>query len=186
MDDSAIVELFFARDEAAIKSVSERYGEKLIRLADGILGDRREAEECVNDAYLRAWNSIPPNEPRQYLFAYLAKIVRQNALNRIKTASAKKRTALLTELTQEMSECLPSRRGVEDEAEANELSRLINAFLGSLSEEKRAVFLRRYWYFDPITDIAKSFGFRESKVKTMLFRTREKLKVYLTEEGYSV
>lgn len=186
MDDSALVDLFFVRDEAALDGASECYGEKLRRLAFGILGDRQAAEECVNDALLRAWNSIPPDEPRQYLFAYLARIVRQAALNRLKSVNTAKRSAVVTELTAEMAECLPSGLDTAGEAEAKELSRLINAFLASLDEEKRAVFMRRYWYFDPIAAIAKSFGFREGKVRTMLFRTREKLRAYLEKEGYDV
>lgn len=186
MNDQLIVELYLARDEAAIGETSAQYGLKLKRIAASILGDAHAAEECVNDVYLRAWNSIPPNEPRQYLFAYLARITRQIALSRLKTAGALKRSALLTELTAEMEECLPFGADTADEAEARELSRLINAFLAMLSAEKRAVFLRRYWYFDSIAEIAKSFGFRESKVKTMLFRMREKLRAYLEKEGYRV
>ena len=186
MNDSRIVDLYLARDEDAIRATEAEYGAKLGRIAAGILGDVQAAEECVNSAYLRAWNSIPPNEPREYLFPYLAKLTRQIALNLIKTASAVKRTALLTELTQEMSECMPSRIGVEDEAEARELMRLVNTFLSRLPEEKRSIFLRRYWYFDPIADIAKSFGCREGRVRTLLYRIREQLKTFLEAEGYKI
>ena len=186
MDDAKVVELFLERDEAALRAVSESYGPKLLRLAGRILGDAQAAEECVNDAYLRAWNSIPPNEPRQYLFAYLARLVRQLAISRLRSDSALKRSAAVTELTSEMEECLPLGNDTANEAEARELMRLINAFLKALPDEKRAVFLRRYWYFDSVSDIAGRFGCRESRVKTMLFRTREKLKAYLEKEGYHV
>lgn len=186
MDDARIVDLFLVKDEAAIAFAAEKYGSKLSRLAERILEDAHAAEECVSDAYLRAWNSIPPSEPRGYLFPYLARITRQSALDRVKKAGAAKRSALLVELSAEMEECLPSGEDPADEAEARELMRLINAFLSELPDEKRAVFLRRYWYFDSVADIAKSLGFRESKVKTMLFRMREKLRAYLEKEGYNV
>lgn len=184
MDDGRIVDLFLTRDESAIAGVAEKYGARLLGLAERILGDAQAAEECVSDAYLRAWNSIPPNEPRQYLFPYLARITRQSALDRVRTAGAKKRSALVVELTAEMETCIPSGVSAADEAEARELMGLINAFLASLAEEKRIVFLKRYWYFEPVRAIANDLGMSGSKVKTILFRTREKLKAYLKKEGY--
>ena len=184
MDDSRLVDLFLARDESAISGTAEKYGQKLLRLAKRLLGSTDDAEECINDAYLRAWDSIPPNEPRQYLFPFLARIARQNALNRVRSSAAAKRSALVVELTAEMEECLPSSLDASSGAEKRELMGLINAFLARLPEEKRIIFLKRYWYFEPVTSIAVTLGISQSKVKTTLFRTREKLKAYLEEEGY--
>ena len=186
MDDTRIVELFLARDESAIAETAAKYGPRLTALALRVISDPREAEECVNDAYLRAWELIPPAEPRDHLFAFLGKIVRGLAIDRVRAASSQKRSAVLVELTKELSECLPSGAGVEQEAEANELAALISAFINALSEEKRLIFLRRYWYFDSVAEVAAVMGISQSKVKTELFRMRKKLKAYLERNGYTV
>lgn len=186
MDDTRIVELFLARDEAAIAETAAKYGARLNALALRVVTDPREAEECVNDAYLRAWELIPPAEPVDHLFAFLGRIVRGLAIDRVRAASSRKRSAVLVELTKELSECLPSGKAVEQEAEANELAALINGYVKGLPQEKQYVFLRRYWYFDSIADIASSTGSREGRIKTELFRLRKGLKAYLERNGYTV
>lgn len=186
MDDSRIVELYLARDESAVTETDLKYGAKLRAIAFGVMGDAHSAEECVNDAYLEAWRIIPPNRPEGYLFRFMGSIVRHKAIDRCRREAAAKRSAPFTELTKELQECIPSGETTEQRAEANELRRAVNAWLASLSDEKRSVFLRRYWFFDSVSEIASSFGFSESKVKSMLARMRGGLRGYLEREGYEV
>ena len=187
MEDAAIVELYLARDESAIAETAEKYGPKLRRLADRLLHDPPAAEDCENDAYLQAWELIPPHEPRTYLFPFLGRIVRHLAIDVCRRRSSEKRSAVFCELTGEMAECLPSGRGDEAEsaAEAAELIRLLNAFLDRHREEQRNVFVRRYWYFDTVPEIGRRYGFSQSKVKMMLSRMREELRAELEKEGYT-
>lgn len=183
LDDFEITELYLKRDETALKETERRYGARLYKLAFSILNDTQYAEECVNDALLKAWESIPPNDPRGYLLPYLSRIVRQIALNRAKSLSAGKRSAAFTELTREMEECLPSQEDTAGEAEANEVKRLINEFLEKLPKEKRDVFILRYWYCESVQEIAERLGIGKSKVKTTLLRTRRALKSFLESKG---
>lgn len=183
MRDEEIVGLFLARDEAAISAVKEKYGPRLKSVAMRILSDEGAAEECENDAYFEAWNRIPPHEPSGYLFAFLAKIVRASALNRAKAMGREKRSAALVELTLELESVLPSPASTAGEAEARELTRAINAFLRTLPDEKRAVFVQRYWYALSVKEIAARYSMSEGKVKTLLFRARELLKKFLKKEG---
>lgn len=176
MDDKGIVDLYFARDESAISETMKSYNDRLFRFAMRFLSDRRDAEECVNDAYVRAWDTIPPNRPYS-LFAYLAALCRNAALDVIKKNTAQKRSAQLVELTQEMNECIPDTNITDERSE--ELSECINEFLAQLPKDKRAVFLGRYWYNEPVADIARRTGFSQSNVKTMLHRMRESLRVYI-------
>ena len=186
MDDDRIVELYLARNEEAITETAQKYGAKLRGVAYRILNDRETAEECENDAYRETWNRIPPHEPRSYLFAFVGRIVRHIALNECRKNQRQKRYAVYCELTDEMQECVPAAQDVEAEIEAKELSGLINAFLNECPEEQRRVFVRRYWFFDPVSEIAERYGFTQSKVKTMLFRMRAELKQYLEKGGYAV
>lgn len=186
MDDGQIVELFLNRDENAIRHVSEKYGSSLRKLAVNICGDGYIAEECENDAYLGAWNSIPPHEPRDYLFPYLAAITRAAAIDWCRKASRKKRSASFVELSREMEECLPSPSDTESETDGILLSSDVSDFLRSVSEEKRTVFIRRYWFGDTVSDIARRFSFSEGKVKSILHRVRKELKAYLEKEGYTI
>ncbi len=187
MDDSRIVELFLSRDESAVSHAAGKYGTKLRTIANRILDDPAAAEECENDTYLAAWNLIPPNEPRTYLFSFLSRITRHIALDMIRKRNSDKRSAVFCELTDEMAECLPADTpGVEDEVVAEELSALISAFLKTRSEEQRTVFVRRYWHFDTIEGIGKLTGFSKSKVKMMLSRRRRDLREVLRKEGYTV
>ena len=181
-EDNKIVELFIKRDESAIKEVSFKYGNKLNNIAKNILDNISDAQECENDTYMDAWNSIPPNEPKEYLFAYLAKIIRNKALNYYNSRNALKRKAIIVELSKELEECIAAPE-VDVNISDNEVGRLISNFLRDQKEEARIIFVRRYWYVDSINDIAKMFNISESKVKSSLFRTRNKLRVYLEKEG---
>lgn len=187
MDDSKIVDLYFARDESAISQTAEKYGARLRGIANRILEDPSAAEECENDTYLAAWRLIPPNEPRAGLFSFLGKITRHLAIDEARKRGAEKRSALLCELTREMEECLPSGTdGVESTLEAQELSKLISSFLAWHSREQQNVFVRRYWYFDSIGEISGRYGFSGSKVKMILSRMRGELREVLRKEGYDL
>ena len=184
MTDGEIVEKFLARDEDALKQVSERYGARLRALARGILEDPSAAEECENDAYLAAWDSIPPHEPRDYLFAYLARITRHLALDRCRAGRREKRAAHVEELTAELLDCIPAGDSAEARLDAKELAEAVSAWLRTLPEEKRELFLRRYWYCDPVAVLAKRLGWGESRVKTALHRLRKGLREQLEKEGW--
>lgn len=180
MDDNQIIELFFKRDEDAITRTKECYGERLKALAFRILCSNEDAEECENDTYLKVWNAIPPHRP-QHFFAFLAKICRNTALNMAEKAKTEKRNAVVVELTSELSECLPDQRSLEKTAE-QELGEIISKFLKTVSKENRIFFIRRYFMTESVTEIAKAGGVSESKVKSSLFRTRNKLRQFLSEE----
>ena len=186
MEDNEIVELYLSRNEEAINQTAQKYGSRLRNMANSILNDQETAKECENDAYLETWNLIPPHEPRNYLFAFVGRIVRHLALNVCKMNSRQKRYAVYCELTQEMQECIPADNNIESEADAKYLSGLIDDYLKSCSEDQQNVFVRRYWYFDTVSQIAKAYGFSQSKVKTMLFRMRSELKRHLEKGGYDV
>lgn len=186
MEDAKIVDLYLERDPAAVKHTSEKYGRRLASLSFGIVRNRETAEECENDTYMEAWNSIPPHEPKTYLYAFLARITRRVSLNRCRAMDSLKRSAFICELSLEMEQCIPAPDDVQCRIDAMALGEAINGFLGTISPQKRNIFLRRYWYLDPIADISKRYGFSESKVKTMLFRTRSGLREYLKKEGYTL
>ena len=185
MEDSAIVDLYLSRDESAISETARKYGPKLRSLADRILHDLPAAEECENDAYLQAWRTIPPHEPRTYLFPFLGRIVRHLAIDESRRRGSEKRSAEFRELTGELAECLPGDRRDEPEgaAEAAELTRILNAFLDRHREEQQTVFIRRYWFFDTVPEISRRCGFSQSKVKMMLSRMREDLSRHLHADG---
>lgn len=182
MEDTAIVDLFLQRDETAVARCAERYGKRLRSASFALVRDARTAEECENDTYLAAWNSIPPHEPRAYLGAYLLHIVRHLSLDRCRRDTCLKRDAVVVELTHELQECLPAgeERGGADGLALREA---LNAFLAALPAEKRNVFLRRYWFADSVAEIAARYGLSQSKVKSVLFRTRKQLADALTKEG---
>ena len=183
-DDSGIVELFLERNEQALVFAARKYGVSLRKIALAVLGDESDAQECENDAYLKAWNSIPPNEPRTWLLPYLSKLVRETAIDRLRKEQAKKRAAQFTELTQEIESSLPSLNDVETEVDGALLSAAISAFLRQQPLQKRNIFLRRYWYMDSVAEISKRYSVSEGKVKTVLFRVRGDLKDHLKREGY--
>lgn len=183
MEDERIVELFLSRDEMAIARTSEKYGGRLQALAQHIVDDRMVAAECENDTYLAAWNAIPPHEPRSYFYAYLARITRHLALNCCRNRKRLKRQAHVAQLSAEMEACIPALDDTAGQLDARELVRTLNDFLATLDEEKRNIFVRRYWYLDSVAQIAARYGISESKVKTTLHRTRNALRDYLEKEG---
>ena len=186
MDDNGIVELYLSRDESAIGRTMEKYGGRLRALAYGIVRDRGTAEECENNTYLEAWNSIPPHEPRAYLYPFLARIARNIALNCCRDRGRLKRSAEISELSAEMETCIPAPDDTQCRLDAIVLGEAINGFLRGLSAEKRNIFIRRYWYLDPIADISERYGLSESKVKTTLFRCRNALRKHLEKEGHEL
>ena len=186
MDDGQIVELYLNRDESAITHTSEKYGRRLRSLAAGVVRDTQTAEECENDTYFEAWRSIPPHEPRDYLYAFLARIVRHTALNRCRERNRLKRAAIVTQLSGELEQCLPAPDDLECRLDEMALAEAINGFLATLSREKRDMFLRRYWFLDDIATVAARFGCSQGRVKTTLFRVRAKLRDYLKQEGYTL
>ncbi len=186
MTDAEIVELYFHREESAIFHTTEKYGARLRQIAQRITQDPLTAEECENDTYLEAWRRIPPAEPRDYLPAFLSRIVRNISINRCVERDRLKRKAYIMELSAEMEQCLPASDDMESLLDSAELIRLISRFLHRQTKEKRVIFLHRYYYLDSVASIAKRFGYSESKIKTMLFRMRNDLRTYLTKEGYNL
>ena len=184
MEDSKIIELFFARNEDAIRRTDEAYGRRLFALADNIVKNDQDAEESVSDTYMRAWDTIPPQKPK-YFFAYLAKICRHFSLDKLDWKAAAKRKAEVVSLTREMETCIPDHSR-DARLEARELGRVLDGFLRSLTPENRMVFMRRYWYVDTISEIAVRYGISESAVQMRLNRTRAKLAAYLEKEGIYV
>lgn len=184
MDDYRIVTLYLRRDESAITQTAEKYGPRLRALALGITEDPLTAEECENDTYFSAWNSIPPHEPRSYLYAFLARITRNLSLNCCRERSALKRSAFISQLSAELEQCLPAPDALQCRLDDLVLREAINGFLKTLTPEKRNIFLRRYWHMDSIAAISRRYGLSQSKVKTTLFRSRNQLREYLSKEGY--
>ena len=184
MTDSQIIALFWERNEDAIKETDAVYGRKLFAISDKILRSQRDAEESVSDTYMRAWETIPPVMPN-YFFAYLAKICRNFSLGKLQWNSAAKRNAEVVSLTQEMEQCIPDRFH-ETKLEGEEIGRVLNRFLDSISVESRLIFMRRYWFADSIQEIAARYNISQSKVKTQLHRTRKKLQLLLESEGIYV
>ena len=184
MDDVQIVELYMDRDERAIEETATRYGAQLNRISFHIVGNQSDADECENDTYFSAWKLIPPHEPKEYLFAFLARIIRNKSFNICKSRKTQKRSMILVELTKEIEECIPSPNSLESKLSAEDIGKIISSFLRSEKAESRNIFLRRYWFADSISDISALYHISESKVKSMLFRTRNKLREYLRKEGF--
>ena len=175
--DSEIIELFFARDEAALEGFAARYQPLCLKLAQDILGERESAEECLNDLYLRLWNTIPPEMPVS-LKAYACRILRNLALNMLERTRARKRMGILVELD-ECAEIIP-------EADTGEITALINEFLDTLPECDAMIFVRRYFYSEPVREIAARLGVRENQVSKRLHRMRKVLREHLKRGGISV
>lgn len=182
MEDSAIIDLYFQRSEEAISQTAAKYGNYCFSIASSILPSREDAQEAVNDTYLGAWNAIPPHKPNS-LAAFLGKITRRISLNRYLAARTAKRGGGEVALAlEELSGCIPSPVTVEQELEGAELAALLNRFVRSLPEADRRVFVLRYWYLTSIAGIARQTGFSQSKVKSMLFRARNRLRTVLEKE----
>ena len=185
VDDKLIVNLYLQRDERAISETEKKYGKIVYNIANGVLNVHEDSEECVNDTYKAAWDTIPPNNP-QMLGAYLGRIARNLAINRYNFNSAEKRNKSLEITFSELEDFLPSPDFAEDLTRAMDFKRALNQFLRALPEKKRNIFIQRYWYFCAVEDIARCFDMSESSVKTCLLRLREKLKKYLEREGIYV
>ena len=184
MKDEAIIELYEARSEAALDESGRAYGKYLHAVAYGILRDHGDAEETVNDTLLKAWAAIPPEHPAN-LKGFLRRITRQLAINRLEQKTAAKRGGGEYALAlDELAECIPGSDSGEDIADTIALKDALNRFLRGLPEEQRNVFVRRYWHMESVAEIAAACGISESKVKSMLMRTRNRLRKKLTEEGF--
>lgn len=182
IEDEKIVELFFKRSELAIRELNNKYGKACHRLSYNIVNDRQDAEECVNDAYLGAWNAIPPEKPDP-LLTYLCKIVRNISLKMYYRKKAAKRSSTYTIAMEEIEACIAAPSTVETEFEARELARIIESFLDTLTAENRVIFMRRYWFSDSCKDIAGLVGLTEKNITVRLTRIRQKMKKYLIEKG---
>ena len=178
MDDSAIIDLFFARDEAAIREVDAKYGPLCHRLSYNILNNEQDAEECVSESYLGLWNAIPPRRPNP-LPAFLCKIVRNRSIARYHANTAAKRNGAYDAALSEIEPCLAAPDDPQSHLEVKELARLLEQFLDSLSPENRVIFLRRYWFADSYADIAKQVGLTEKNVSVRLTRIRAQLRGHL-------
>lgn len=186
MDDRSIIQLYWNRDDHAISATSEKYGIYCKSIAKNILGNNEDADECVNDTYLNAWNAMPTHWPEQ-LAAFLGKITRNLSFNKYKRDRAQKRGGgEILLVLDELAECISDVETVEQTIGRQELIKTINLFLDSLTDTKRGIFVRRYWYADAVSVIAKDYGMLPSTVSKILERTRKKLKAYLLERGYEL
>ena len=184
MEDKEIVNLYWDRNERAIKETAAKYGRYCYKIAYNILLDKEDADESVNDTYFRTWECIPPHFP-EALAVFVGKITRRVSLNKWHSRTRKKRGGGQVYLAlEELDECIADAHDVEKEIEHKELLQTINDFLGTLPVTERDLFVCRYWFFASIQELSEKFSFSESKTKSMLFRTREKLKVCLKKEGY--
>lgn len=181
MKDEKIIDLFLERSEQAIAELDGRYGAMCRRVAGNILGCAQDAEECVNDAYLALWNAIPPEKPRP-LSAYLCRVVRNLSIKRYHANTAQKRNSFYDAALEELEDCLPAAETAESILSAQELTVLLNAFLATLSREDRTLFLRRYWFSEPVGQLARACHISEVR----LSRIRGRLRQYLRKEGYPV
>lgn len=186
MEDSEIVQLYWDRDQNAISQTANKYGNYCASIAKNILGNNEDAEECVNDTYMKAWNSMPEHRPKM-LSTFLGKITRNVAFNRYKLNHANKRGGCeIPAILDELNECVSGGNNVEQELEYHELVKAIDMFLDTLSIKKRNIFICRYWYSESISDIAKQYGMRENTVSMTLNRLRAKLQKYLSKRGFEL
>ena len=186
MDDQKIIDLYWSRSETAITETDQKYGKYCYSIAYNILTNNEDAEESVSDTYMAAWKSMPPKRP-SILATFLGKITRHLSIDRWRSRNRYKRGGGEIVLAlEELEDCVADNQTVEKAYERKQLALVFNRFLESLSETERLVFLCRYWYLDPVKDIAKRFSFGESKVKMMLKRTREKLLTHLEKEGITL
>ena len=184
MEDKQILDLYFSRNEEAIAQTERKYGPYCYRIAYNILTNREDAEESVSDTYMAAWRAIPPRRP-SILSTFLGKITRHIAIDRWRAGNASRRGGGETALAlEELEDCIAGTWDVELQYQRKELVRAYQRFLDALPSEERRVFLCRYWYVDSVEDIGKKFGFSQSKVKSMLYRTRIKLRDQLAKEGF--
>ena len=182
MEDSKIIDLYFERNEAAITETDQKYGAYCRSIAWNILQNHEDSEECVNDTWLNAWNSIPPQQPER-LSTYLGKITRNLSLNRYKQLNTQKRGGGQVELAlSELENCVPSQTGMEQIADEMELVAALEKFLLSYPKTERNIFLGRYWYLYSIPELAAAYRMSESKIASLLYRMRNRLKLHLQKE----
>ena len=184
MDDRSIIELYFARDEQAIAKTEEKYGKLCFGIAHNILNNAQDAEECVNDTYAGIWNAIPPARPDN-LTAFVCRVVRNLALKRLASLSRQKRDRAMTVSLSELEEILPDEC-IANGRDEGEIAALISDFLRTEKVDARNVFIRKYYFFDSVETIARQYGFSQSKVKSMLYHTRNRLKEYLKGENITI
>jgi len=184
IDDSAITELFYKRDENAIAHAELKYKKLCMRIALNILTNEEDSEECVNDTLLGVWNSIPPAKPDN-LRAYICRIARNTALKRLRFNNTEKRSLDKAMSLSEIEEIIPDEK-IRPDISNEEIGKLISAFLETQKPDSRKVFVRKYWFFDSIETIAREYSYSESKVKNILFRMRNKLRDYLEKEGVEI
>lgn len=185
MEDNEIIELYWERKEEAIKETSLKYGKLCTYIAKNILSSDRDSEECVNDTYFAVWNAIPNERPNRFS-AFIGRITRNLALKKYEYISAAKRNPAATISLEELGDCISGKENLESEMESKHIEAALDKFLWQQSEEKRNIFIRRYWYFDSIESISGSTGFTQSKITSMLFEMRKKLRKYLESEGIEV
>ena len=181
MTDKEIIALYFKRSENAIEQTDEKYGRLCHSISINILNDTRDSEECVNDTYLTLWNKIPPKEPNPFK-AYICRIIKNLSLKKYEFNHAKKRTSAYETSLDELAECVSDGTEASDKVEFEELRTEINTFLSELPEKKRILFLRRYWFLQPVKEIAKDYGITEKTASMRLARLREKLQQYLQKK----
>ncbi len=186
MEDEKIIQLYFDRNEQAVVETDRKYGGYCFTLANTILNNREDAEETVSDTYLKTWHAIPPRKP-EVLKMFLAKITRNLSFSRWRSLSAEKRGGGTMELVlEELDACIPAPEMVEDHLNGKELAKAIRCFLNTLSQKEQDIFLRRYFFVEETPVIARRYGMKPATVLRTLSRTREKLKNYLTREGYAL
>ena len=185
MDDATIINLFWARDEAAVPAAQDKYGAYCRAVALGILADARDADECVNDALLRLWRAIPPERPRS-LRAFLGRITRNLSISRYRLLRAQKRYAGMDALLSELDDCVPAPQTVEQVLDAMELTRHIESWLGTLPERERRLFVRRYWYGEALGTLAAAEGVKPAQLAQLMLRLRRSLRAYLEAEGAEI
>lgn len=184
MEDKTIIDLYWNRSEEAITQTDRKYGRYCYSIAYQILTNQQDAEESVSDTYMAAWNHIPPTRPT-VLSTFLGRITRNISISRWRAMGAQRRGGgEMTVTLNELEECISGKQSIENDYIAKEALKVLNRFLETLPKENRMVFMRRYWYLDPIANIAANYGYSQSKVKTMLHRDRQKLKQMLKKEGY--
>jgi RNA polymerase sigma-70 factor (ECF subfamily) len=186
LTDLEIIELYLNRSESAISETQKQYGSYCLAIAMNILHNKEDADECVNDTYMRVWNTIPPERPKTFS-TFIGRIARNLSLDRYKAQNVQKRGGGETPLLlSELESCIPSAQSVEEAVDGNILEEAINSFLLSIKKEDRVFFVNRYWYGETIAEIAKQFNAKEGKVIMNLLRTRSKLKIYLEKRGITV
>ncbi len=182
VDDLRIIELLFERSELGVEQIVKKYGDAMFTVSYNILRNREDAEECVNDSYLNIWNSIPPTKPNS-LYAFVCGIARNLSLTRYKHNKAEKRDRSGDAGLEEIADIIPSGVSISDEIEREELSNMLNTWLGKLDRDNLYIFVRRYWYMDKVSDIARNLRFTEAAVYLRLDRMKKSLYKYLSERG---